>query len=128
MVIDPISDMLTRIRNAVTKKHKNVLVPSSKFKVEIAKILQNEGFINSFQIIKNGTFPSIKIDLKYDSRKSPVIKKIKTLTNKPIIAIGGINNKNYKKLLLNNVNFLAISGYIFNNKKYKPVEAIKKLI
>ena len=53
MVIDPISDMLTRIRNAVTKKHKNVLVPSSKFKVEIAKILQNEGFINSFQIIKN---------------------------------------------------------------------------
>ena len=51
MVIDPISDMLTRIRNAVTKKHKNVLVPSSKFKVEIAKILQNEGFINSFQII-----------------------------------------------------------------------------
>ena len=57
-----------------------------------------------------------------------VIKKVKRLTNKPIIAIGGINNKNYKKLLLNNVNFLAISGYIFNNKKYKPVEAIKKLI
>ena len=80
MVIDPISDMLTRIRNAVTKKHKNVLIPSSKFKVEIAKILQNEGFINSFQIIKNGTFPSIKIDLKYDSRKSPVIKKIKRIS------------------------------------------------
>ena len=57
-----------------------------------------------------------------------VIKKIKRLTNKPIIAIGGINNKNYKKLLLNNVNFLAISSYIFNNKKYKPIEAIKKLI
>ena len=65
---------------AVTKKHKNVLIPSSKFKVEIAKILQNEGFINSFQIIKNGTFPSIKIDLKYDSRKSPVIKKIKRIS------------------------------------------------
>ena len=57
-----------------------------------------------------------------------VIKKVRRLTNKPIIAIGGINNKNYKKLLLNNVNFLAISGYIFNNKKYKPDEAIKKLI
>ena len=80
MVIDPISDMLTRIRNAVSKKHKNVLVPSSKFKVEIAKILQNEGFINSFQIIKNGDFPSIKIDLKYDSRKAPVIKKIKRIS------------------------------------------------
>ena len=59
MVIDPISDMLTRIRNAVTKKHKNVLVPSSKFKVEIAKILQNEGFINSYHIIKNGNFLAV---------------------------------------------------------------------
>ena len=47
MVIDPVSDMLTRIRNAITRKHKNVLVPSSKFKVEIAKILQEEGFIHS---------------------------------------------------------------------------------
>ena len=43
------------------------------------------------------------------------------------MAIGGINNKNYKNLLLNNANFLAISSYIFNNKKYKPEEAIKKL-
>ena len=46
----------------------------------------------------------------------------------PIVAIGGINFKNYKKLLLNKANFLAISGYIWNNKKLKPVEAIKKLV
>ena len=72
-------------------------------------------------------FPTNTKKVKFKANMS-VIKKIKTLTNKPIIAIGGINNKNYKKLLLNNVNFLAISGYIFNNKKYKPVEAIKKLI
>ena len=50
MVIDPVSDMLTRIRNAITRKHKNVQIPSSKFKVEIAKILQEEGFIHSFDI------------------------------------------------------------------------------
>ncbi len=56
-----------------------------------------------------------------------VLKRIKKITKKPIIAIGGINNKNYKNLLLNNANFLAISSYIFNNKKYKPAEAIKKL-
>jgi thiamine-phosphate pyrophosphorylase len=55
------------------------------------------------------------------------LKKIKSITKKPIVAIGGINNKNYKNLLLNNANFLAISSYIFNNKKYKPEEAIKKL-
>ena len=54
------------------------------------------------------------------------LKKARKITNKPIVAIGGINNKNYKKLLLNNANFLAISGYIWKNKKNKPIEAIKK--
>jgi len=52
----------------------------------------------------------------------------KKTTNIPIVAIGGIKLSNYKKLLLNKANFLAISGYIWNNKKYKPVEAINKLI
>ena len=80
MVIDPVSDMLTRIRNAITRKHKNVQMPSSKFKVEIAKILQEEGFIHSFDIVKDGNFSNIKIDLKYDSRKSPVIKKIQRIS------------------------------------------------
>ena len=47
--------------------------------------------------------------------------------NIPIVAIGGINNLNFKKLLLNNADFLAISGYIWNNKKLKPSEAIKNL-
>ena len=52
----------------------------------------------------------------------------KKITNIPLVAIGGIELKNYKKLLLNKANFLAISGYIWENKKYKPLEAIKKLI
>ena len=56
-----------------------------------------------------------------------LLKKIKKITKTPIVAIGGINSSNYKKLLLNKANFLAISGYIWNNKKLKPVEAIKKL-
>ena len=56
-----------------------------------------------------------------------VLKKIKKLTNIPLVAIGGINSQNYKNLLLNNVNFLAISGYIWKNKKYKPLKAIKLL-
>ncbi len=56
-----------------------------------------------------------------------LLKKIKKLTKTPIVAIGGINSDNYKKLLLNKANFLAISGYIWNNKKLKPVEAVKKL-
>jgi thiamine-phosphate pyrophosphorylase len=56
-----------------------------------------------------------------------LIKKIKKITKTPIVAIGGINSDNYKNLLLNKANFLAISGYIWNNKKLKPKEAIRKL-
>ena len=54
------------------------------------------------------------------------LKKARKITKAPIVAIGGINSKNYKKLLLNKVNFLAISGYIWKNRKMKPTEAIKK--
>jgi len=56
-----------------------------------------------------------------------ILNKIKKLTKTPIVAIGGINFDNYKKLLLNNANLLAISGYVWNNKKYKPLETIEKL-
>jgi thiamine-phosphate pyrophosphorylase len=56
-----------------------------------------------------------------------ILDKAKKLTKTPLVAIGGINYTNYKKLLLNNANFLAISGYIWNNKKYKPIKAIEKL-
>jgi len=54
------------------------------------------------------------------------LKKAKKITKIPIVAIGGINSSNYQKLLLNNANFLAISGYIWKNKKIKPIQAIKK--
>ena len=54
------------------------------------------------------------------------LKKAKKITNKPIVAVGGISPNNYQKLLLNKANFLAISGYIWKNKKIKPIEAIKK--
>ena len=65
-----------------------------------------------------------KIKYKADLKILNLAKKI---TNIPIVAIGGIKLSNYKKLLLNKANFLAISGYIWNNKKYKPLEAIRKL-
>jgi len=71
-------------------------------------------------------FKSRTKKIKYKSDIN-LLKYAKSITKIPIVAIGGINNKNYKKLLLNNANFLAISGYIWNNKKYKPHEAIKKI-
>ena len=56
-----------------------------------------------------------------------LLNKVKKITKTPIVAIGGINAVNYKNLLLNNANFLAISGYIWKNKKYKPLQAIERL-
>jgi thiamine-phosphate pyrophosphorylase len=56
-----------------------------------------------------------------------ILNKAKKLTKVPIVAIGGINFNNYKKLLLNNADLLAISSYVWHNKKYKPTESIKKL-
>ena len=56
-----------------------------------------------------------------------LIKKIKKITKTPLVAIGGINSDNYKNLLLKKVNFLAISGYVWKNKKFKPIDAIKNL-
>ena len=56
-----------------------------------------------------------------------ILNKVKKFTKIPTVAIGGINADNYKNLLLNNANFLAISGYIWKNKKYKPLQAIERL-
>ena len=56
-----------------------------------------------------------------------LLKKARKITKTPIVAIGGIDSNNYKKLLLNKANFLAISSYIWKNKKYKPLEAIERL-
>ena len=71
-------------------------------------------------------FPSKTKKTKFKANLN-LLKKIKKITKIPIVAIGGINSDNYKKLLLNKANFLAISGYIWNNEKLKPAEAIKKL-
>ena len=65
--------------------------------------------------------------LAFGAFNSSKTKKVKKFTKTQIVAIGGINSHNYKNLLLNNANFLAISSYIWRNKKYKPREALKKI-
>ena len=74
-----------------------------------------------------GAFFSTKTKKVKFKATTKILNKVKKLTKIPIVAIGGINLKNYKKLLLNNANLLAISSYVWNNKKYKPLETIKKL-
>ena len=74
-----------------------------------------------------GAFYSSKTKKTKHIANIKILNKIKKITKTPIVAIGGINSENYKNLLLNNANFLAISGYIWNNKKYKPLQAIERL-
>ena len=70
---DLIADMLTRIRNANTAKHDTVDVPSSKMKLAIAKILLDEGYIKSYELVENGKFNDIRITLKYGASKNEKI-------------------------------------------------------
>ena len=82
---------------------------------------------NKADYLAFGAFNSSKTKkVKYKASIN-LLKKVRKITKTRIVAIGGINCSNYKKLLLNKANFLAISGYIWNNKKYKPLEAIKKI-
>ena len=74
-----------------------------------------------------GAFFSTKTKKVKYRATSKILNKANKLTKIPIVAIGGININNYKKLLLNNANLLAISSYVWNNKKYKPFESIKKI-
>ena len=73
VMTDPIADMLTRIRNANTAKHDTVDVPSSKMKLAIAKILLDEGYIKSYELVENGKFNDIRITLKYGASKNEKI-------------------------------------------------------
>ncbi|MDA9631445.1 thiamine phosphate synthase [Candidatus Pelagibacter sp.] len=92
---------------------------------------------NSIKLAKNaikekanyiafGAFFSTKTKKVKFKATTKILNKAKKLTKTPLVAIGGININNYKKLLLNNSDLLAISGYVWNNKKYKPLEAIEK--
>jgi len=77
---DPIADMLTRIRNGVSAKHDNVVMPTSKIKVAIAKVLREEGFIRDFQVDPDGPHSMLKIELSYTGRKEAVLSGIKRVS------------------------------------------------
>lgn len=80
MVTDPIADMLTRIRNANAMRYVEVEVPSSKLKLEIAKILKEEGFIKDYKIKKNNVQDIIVLNLKYGENKERVITGLKRIS------------------------------------------------
>ncbi len=77
---DPIADMLTRIRNALHARHESVDIPSSKLKINIAKVLKSEGYIKNFKIVTDNGQKSMRIFLKYDDEGVPVIGGLKRVS------------------------------------------------
>lgn len=80
MITDPIADMLTRIRNALLARHDFTLVPSSRMKLAIAKILREEGFIHDYEVLKGKPQRVIKVYLKYTDKKEPVLNGLKRVS------------------------------------------------
>ena len=79
-ISDPIADMLTRIRNAIMAKHDFVLVPTSKIKLGIARILKGEGFISDYEVLKGKPHRVIKIYLKYRDNNQPVLSGLERVS------------------------------------------------
>ena len=115
------TDMNIVLARKVLKKH-IIGITCHNSKKLIKKAIKNKA-----SYIALGAFFSTKTKRAKYKASIKVLNWAKKTTNIPIVAIGGIKLNNYKKLLLNKANFLAISSYIWNNKKYKPIEAIRKL-
>ena len=94
---DPIADMLTRIRNAQVARHDTVNMPASNMKKAIAKILLEEGYIKSFDLVDDGVQGQIKVALKYAQGKQPVIKGLKRIS-KPGLRVYAKSVQNRRRL------------------------------
>ena len=116
------TDMNIVLARKVLKKQIIIGITCHNSKKLIKKAIKNKT-----NYIALGAFFSTKTKHAKYKASIKILNWSKKTTNIPIVAIGGIKSDNYKKLLLNKANFLAISSYIWNNKKYKPIEAIKKL-
>jgi small subunit ribosomal protein S8 len=80
MVSDPIADLLTRVRNGIMVRQKQIVVPSSKVKVQVARILKEEGFIRDFEVTRDAIHPQLRILLKYDRDRHSVITGLERIS------------------------------------------------
>ena len=115
------TDMNIVLARKVLKKH-IIGITCHNSKKLIKKAINNKA-----NYIALGAFFTTKTKRVKYKASIKILNWCKKTTNIPIVSIGGIKSDNYKKLLLNKANFLAISSYIWNNKKYKPIEAIQKI-
>jgi small subunit ribosomal protein S8 len=79
-VTDPVADMLTRIRNAIQVRHEQVMMPHSKMKLAVARILKEEGYIRDFDIPRGQAHPTLRVHLAYRERREPAIRGLKRVS------------------------------------------------
>ena len=79
-VTDPVADMLTRIRNAIQRRHESVLVPHSRLKLAIAKILKEEGYIRDYDLPRGKAHPTLRVHLAYREGRIPIISGLKRVS------------------------------------------------
>lgn len=79
-ISDPIADMLTRIRNAIMARHDSVLIPASKMKLSIARILKDEGFVTDYEVVRSKPHRVIKIYLKYSDKNQPALSGLERVS------------------------------------------------
>lgn len=113
---DPIADMLTRIRNALRASHGTVDIPSSKFKIKIAKILESEGYIKNARIVSSGQHSFIRIFLEYDENGVPIIAGLKRIS-KPSCRVYRRHNEISKVLNGYGVNILSTSKGLMTDRE-----------
>lgn len=124
---DPISDMLTRLRNALKAKHEKVDMPSSNLKVDIAKILKREGYISNYKVVNDKKQGVLKVALKYDESKSPAIEGLRRVS-KP--SIRKYTNKDDVPVTLSGygITILSTSKGVISDKEAKTLNVGGEII
>jgi small subunit ribosomal protein S8 len=89
---DPIADMLTRVRNAAQARHASVEIPFSKVKLALAKIMEQEGYINAFDVEENGNRKVLKLHLKYDAERRPVLSGLRRVSRPGLRVYAGMHD------------------------------------
>lgn len=117
---DPIADMLTRIRNAQRASHELVNIPSSKLKINVAKVLKSEGYIKNFRIISDGQHRFIRIFLKYDKEGVAIIEGIKRVS-KPGCRVYAGSTEVPKVLNGYGINILSTSKGLMTDNEAKKM-------
>ena len=77
---DPVADMLTRMRNSIVVRQRSVVMPASRLKEAIARVLREEGFVHRYEVRRDGRFPALRIHLKYTEERQPVLRGIKRIS------------------------------------------------